>query len=261
LGQLTRFSQVWQHKFILAFLDGWHGLGGWTMRLIRFALAALLILFVAGSFFAQQPQQGQGRGQGRQGQVQPEQQVPVPPSDYTTYVSREDFFSVHVPCKFATRDITWLSEYENPLPGRVYSCNRGQESYSMTVINYTDVVKIHEAREHTDAATGGGAGAYARIDVYASVAYAATKLRQKAAKVTFDAWHYIDLIPGHQLQFTNADGTRTFAGIYLHAYRLYILEATAPATAPPPGLFQQSLSILNAEGERVRYRTIYNHPW
>lgn len=228
------------------------------MRLMRFALAALVILFVAGPSFPQQ--QGPGRGQGRQGQVQPEQQLPVPPSDYTTYVSKEDFFSVHVPCKFATRDITWMSEYENPLPGRVYSCNRGPETYTMTVINYTDIQKIHEERQHTDAATGGG-GAYWRIDVYASVDFAATKLRQKAAKVTFDAWHYIDLIPGHQLQFTNADGSRTFAGIYLHAYRLYILEATAPPTAPPPGLFQQSLSILNAEGERIRYRTIYNHPW
>jgi hypothetical protein len=153
-----------------------------------------------------------------------------------------------------------MSEYENPLPGRVYSCNRGQESYSMTVINYTDVQKIYESRQLTDAATQGG-GAYARIDVYASVDFAATKLRQKASKITFDAWHYIDLIPGHQLQFTNADGSRTFASIYLHEYRLYILEATAPPTAPPPGLFQQSLSILNAQGERIRYRTIYHHPW
>jgi hypothetical protein len=87
------------------------------------------------------------------------------------------------------------------------------------------------------------------------------KLRQEAAKVTFDAYHLIDRIPGHQLQYTNQDGTRTFAGIYLHEYRLYILKATAPPNAPPPGLFQQSLSVLNAAGNRIRYNDgTYRHP-
>jgi hypothetical protein len=233
------------------------------MRLTRFALAALVILVVAGQGLAQQApqgqQQGQGRGGGRGGQAEPP--IPVPPSSYKTYVNREDFFSVHVPCDFGpAQKITWISEYENPLPGNVYTCNRGQEKYTMTVINYTDVQKIMDARETTDAAQQGG-NAYARIDVYASIDFAAMKLRQKATKVNFDAWHYVDLIPGHQVQFTTADGMRNFASIYLHNYRLYILEAVAPPTAPPPGLFQQSLSILDAEGNRIRYRSIYQHPW
>ena len=183
----------------------------------------------------------------------------IPPSDYKTYTSTQDFFSIHVPCEFRVRDIEWISEYANKLPGHVYECSRGQENYSMTVINYTDVRKIHEAREHTDAALGGN---YWRTDLQGSVAYAAMKLRQEAAKVTFDAYHLIDLIPGHQLQYTNPDGTRTFAGIYLHEYRLYILKATVPPTSPPPGLFQQSLSVLNAEGNRIRYNNgTYRHPW
>lgn len=58
---------------------------------------------------------------------------------------------------------------------------------------------------------------------------------------------------GQQLQLTNTDQSRTFAGIYLHEARLYILDATVPPKAPPPGLFQQSLSFLDAKGERVRH--------
>jgi hypothetical protein len=43
----------------------------------------------------------------------------------------------------------------------------------------------------------------------------------------------------------------------LHENRLYILEATVPPKAPQPGLFQQSLSLLDDAGNRVRYQTIY----
>jgi hypothetical protein len=238
-------------------------LGRILMRLIRFAPAAMSLLLAAPcALFAQQPQQGQPQGQGQgRGQAQQQPQPPVPPSDYGTFVSREDFFSVHVPCKFETRDITWNTEYGSVVPGRVYSCNRGTENYSMTVINYTDIERIHKGRHDPNSADI--PDLYWRIDLSGSIAYAATRLRQKATKVTFDSFQLIDLIPGHQLQFTNPNGTRTFAGIYLHQYRLYILEATAPPTAAPPGLFQQSLSVLNAEGTRIRYPTSapYRHPW
>ena len=136
----------------------------------------------------------------------------------------------------------------------------------MTVINYTDVAKVFLQRERT-AAEGGGGGnsAYARIDVQASVAYAATKIRQEAyaanAKLGLDNWHYIDLVPGHQVQYMKPNGERVFTGIYLHEYRLYIMKATAPANLPPPGLFQQSLSVVRPDGGRIRYQSIYRHPW
>ena len=74
----------------------------------------------------------------------------------------------------------------------------------MSVINYTDILKIRAAQEHTAAAGGGGVDAYARIDAAASIDYACTRMRNEAAKVTYDAWHYINLIPGHELQYTLA---------------------------------------------------------
>ena len=176
--------------------------------------------------------------------------------EWSTYSNRLDRFEVNFPGQPKVEEIKWPSEYGAVFPGRVYSLEQNGGRYSVTVIDYTDAERIHAARtNHTEADS---LPIYWQVDVQASIAYAATKFRQRpGVKVTYDAFHYIDLVSGHQLQITNPDQSRTFAGIYLHESRLYILEATVPAKAPPPGLFQQSLGFLDAAGKKVRYPTIY----
>ncbi len=176
---------------------------------------------------------------------------------WTTHVSLEDRFSVNLPGVPEVRDITYPSEYGAIFPGRVHSYEDGTNRYSVTVVDYTDAERIHA--ERTNKTEADSLPIYWQIDVRASIAYAAWGFRQRDAEVTYDAWHYIDLIEGHQLQLTNADQSRTFAAIYLHESRLYIVEATVGPGAPPPGLFQQSLSLLDAEGNRVRYDSIYSN--
>ena len=176
--------------------------------------------------------------------------------EWSTYTNRVDRFEVNFPGQPKVEEITWPSEYGAVFPGRVYSVDQNGSKYSITVIDYTDAERIHAARtNHTEADS---LPIYWQVDVQASIAYAATKFRQRpGVKVTYDAFHYIDLVSGHQLQMTNPDQSRTFAGIYLHESRLYILEAKVPAKSPPPGLFQQSLGFLDAAGKKVRYPTIY----
>ena len=178
--------------------------------------------------------------------------------DWTEFSNQVDRFSVNVAGQPQVQEITWKSEYGMTLPGRVYSFARGPERYSITVIDYTEAEKRYMALEHPPSFQQ---AAYWQIDILASIQFAATKLfRQRpGAKVSYDAWHYIDLVEGHQLHLTNADGTRTIAGIYLHDNRLYILEATVPAKAPEPALFVQSLGFLDAQGNRVRYDEIYSN--
>ena len=86
-----------------------------------------------------------------------------------------------------------------------------------------------------------------------SVAHEAWKIRRRGGEVTFDAYAVADYIEGHELYITNADESRTFVGIFLHAKRLYILEATVSRGELPPLLFQQSLQILDEKGARIRY--------
>ena len=70
----------------------------------------------------------------------------------------------------------------------------------------------------------------------------------------------MDLVEGHQLQLTNnADKSRTFAGIYMHENKLYIIEGTVPAGYPEPGLFQQSLGWLDENGVGLRYQSVYSN--
>ena len=181
---------------------------------------------------------------------------PASAQEWADFTSKVDRFTVNLPGQPKVEEIKWQSEYDAVFPGRVYTLMQGGNSYSITVIDYTDSEAIHAARTNrTEAETG---GAYWQVDIVASIAYAATKFRQRpGVKVTYDAYHYIDLVSGHQLQLTTQDQSRTFVAIYLHENRLYILEATVPPKAPQPGLFQQSLSLLDEAGNRVRYQTIY----
>jgi hypothetical protein len=178
--------------------------------------------------------------------------------EWEEYVNREDRFTANVAGQPQVRTITWPSEYGMVFQGRVYAFQRGPERYSITVIDYTDAEKRYAEKNHPPSFRQ---ARYWQIDIMASIQYAATKLFRTRAgsQVTYDAWHYIDLVSGHQLHLTNSDATRTIAGIYLHENRLYILDATVPARSPEPALFVQSLGFLDAAGSRVRYDEIYSN--
>ena len=180
---------------------------------------------------------------------------PVVAQEWTEYMNSVDRFTVPAPGQPKVETITWDSEYGAKFPGRVYRWEQGRSRYSLTVVDYSDAERIHSELNHV--AYQGGPG-YWTIDIMASIDYAATRYRQKpGVTVTYDAWHYIERVTGHELQLTNPDGSRSYVGIYLHENRLYILDATAPRDEPPPIIFQQSFGFLDAEGKPVRYREFY----
>ncbi len=172
------------------------------------------------------------------------------------YVSMTDRFGMYVPGEPEVRDIAYPSEYGVVFPARLYLYEDGPSRYSVTVVDYTDSRQIHSERTNKTEADDGSL--YWAIDVLGSIAYAAWNIRKRGGEVTHDAWHYIQRVQGHQLQITNADQSRTYAGIYLHDTRLYILEATVPPGSPPPIIFQQSLSLLDEEGNTFNYEYIHS---
>jgi hypothetical protein len=153
--------------------------------------------------------------------------------DWIEYVDRVERFAVNFPAQPAVQDTTYRSASGDTLPARVYTVQQGLRRYSVTVVNYASVADI--------------------LIVRGSIAHAAWNVRKRGGEVTYDAFAQVDRIDGHQLQITNADRSRTFVAIHLHARRLYILEETAPPGSPPPGQFQQSLQILDEAGEAIRY--------
>ena len=198
------------------------------MRLTRLILA-VLVLCGSGPAFAQE--------------------------EWTEYINRMDRFTTVFPGQPTVQEITWPSEYGMVFPGRVYAVQQGPSRYSVTVIDYTDAEKKYSELKKPESFQQ---SIYWQIDIMASIQYAATKFRQReGVKVTYDAWHYIDLVEGHQLQLTNADQSRTFVAIYLHENRLYVLDATVAKGQPPPLIFQQSFAMLAADGNSVRYQGLY----
>lgn len=169
------------------------------------------------------------------------------------YVNQQDRFGVNFPADPVIESFEYTSEFDAVFPAKTYRAMRGSDLFSVTVVDFTDAQQIHAAMEKTEAASGSNVWIN---DQRASVARAAREFRQRGGEVTYDAWSHIDLVEGHQLQISNADGTRTYAGMYFNgdSRRLYVLEATISRRSPPAGQFQQSLRFLNEAGERVRYR-------
>ncbi|HEY3043166.1 MAG TPA: hypothetical protein VGJ39_04025 [Vicinamibacterales bacterium] len=184
---------------------------------------------------------------------------PVFAQGWVEYASRTDHFEVPAPGQPTVETITWASEYGGNFPGRVYRWAERRTRYSVTVVDYSESERIHSELNHIAYSGGPGpGGVYWLVDIVGSPAYAATKYRQKpGVRVTYDAFHYIEFVPGLELQLTNPDESRSYVGIYLHENRLYILDATGPRDEAPPIIFQQSFGFLDEAGNPVRYRPFY----
>jgi hypothetical protein len=169
---------------------------------------------------------------------------------WVQFTSELDRFQIQSLGELVMHETTFDSEYGAVMPSRVYSYEDGPNRYSVTVVDYTDAEQIHAERSKTEA----DYELYWEVDIRASITYAAANLRKRGGQVTYDAYHYIDRVEGQQLQITNDDQSRTYAAIYLHDSKLYIVEATVAPGSIPPGFFQQSMQWIDENGGRVRYR-------
>jgi hypothetical protein len=175
--------------------------------------------------------------------------------EWDQYKNLESRFTVSAPGQPTTETTKWKSEYDSLFPETIYRWKDGPNRYSVSVIDYSDSEAIYTANNHS---SDFGAAAYWQIDILGSIQYAATQYRMKpGVKVIFDAFHYVNLITGHELQLINPDQSRTFVALYLHENRLYIFDATVAKGQPAPLIFNQSMEFLDAEGKSVRYRTYY----
>jgi hypothetical protein len=193
--------------------------------------------------------------------------APLFAQEWMEFASREDRFSCNFPGSPAITKTTYRSEKGADLPARIYSVSQGQSRYSVTVVDYNSIEAIltEKAKSCPPGAEpclggpAGGAGHW-RSDLRGAIVFASWKLMQRDAKLTSFVWNFVDLVEGQQLQFTNnADKSRTFAGIYMHENKLYIIEGTVPAGYPEPALFQQSLGWLDENGIGLRYQTFYSN--
>ncbi len=184
--------------------------------------------------------------------------------EWEEFVSKEDGFKVDFPGKPTVTDMTWKSQMDYILPGKVYSVDKGKERYSMTVVDYRPIEQqgieraktCEEGNQQCRQNAGIMGPGYWKHDERSALMYATFKLIQKAKQVTSLAWEWQDMVEGNFVQLTNADDSRTFAYVAMHENKLYILEGTVPKGYPQPGLFQQSMGFVDANGNGLRYQGI-----
>jgi hypothetical protein len=204
------------------------------MRLIPLALVAL-ILFISVPSFAQ---------------------------EWIEYSNQTDFFSINLPGQPNVKDITYKTQYGITLPGRVYTAEDAPSRYSITVIDFTSAKEKHAERVKTCKAEGGDGdqcNERSAIELRGAPLFAAWNLMEKASKVTHLVYAQADLVEGQEVHLLNADGSRTYAAIYMHEDRLFILEGTVPGDYPPPLLFQQGMRFLDKDGKSIRYISTYTN--
>ena len=195
--------------------------------------------------------------------------MPASAQEWDEFVALQDGFRMNFPGKPRVTEGTWTSQMHYMLPMRVYSAEKGRERYSVTVVDYSSIEQQGVERGKTcppgnancraNAPPALGPG-YSHHDERGAIVYATFKLLQRDATLNNLSWDWQDLVEGHLVQLTNrADRSRTFAWVGMHQHKLYIVEGTVPEGAPEPGLFQQSLGWVDADGRGIRYQSVYSN--
>jgi len=198
--------------------------------------------------------------------------TPAFAQEWDEFVFVEDGFKVNFPGRPQIENTTWISQYRYTLPARIYRASRGSERYSVTVVDYRDIEKQGVERSKKcppgaetcigtqDGRQGGILGlGYWKMDVRGAMAFAMFKILQRDTKLTDLTVQFQDVVEGYSLQLTNPDGSRTFPYITMHENRLYIFEGTTPKGYPDPGLFQNSVGFVDAQGRGLRYLDYYSN--
>ncbi|MBM3820849.1 MAG: hypothetical protein FJW14_17785 [Acidimicrobiia bacterium] len=190
--------------------------------------------------------------------------------EWDLYTNLEDGFKINFPGQPRVTTGTYNSQMNYTLPMKVYSAQKGQERYSVTVVDYSDIQQMGverakscppgnaNCRPNAGAALGSG---YALHDARGAIVYATFQMLKRDARLDYMAWEWQDMVEGHLVQQTNADKSRTFAWIGMHNNKLFVIEGTVPAGYPEPGLFQQSLGWVDKDGNGIRYQTIYSNSY
>jgi hypothetical protein len=191
--------------------------------------------------------------------------APVFAQDWAPMTSTEDGFRANYPGRPTVEAITYTSEFNLKLPGRVYRASDPLGRYSTTVVDYRDVERMHGERAAACRAANGANQKDGdtcqndfNLEVVGAMDHAvAAYLKRDGVKVTHYGTYFVEVVSGRLLHLTNADKSRTNVAFHQHAGRLYIHEATVPADMPEPILFMESLAWVNNQGLAIRYRTPY----
>ena len=126
--------------------------------------------------------------------------------------------------------------------------------YSVTVVDWRNSEELYE----TFLAGCQDCDGAMPNDIRGATLHAAFGLVSRGGEVTYLGQMDTEEVQGVRIHLLNEDGSRTYGTTHWHECRLYIIEATAPLSAPPPHFFPVSIGFIDEEGRRVRYVERYS---
>lgn len=159
--------------------------------------------------------------------------------DWGEYVSSEERFGINFPGEPEIAEQTFETGSGLTFPAKVFRASDSAGSYSVTVVRFGDV--SDDVRENL-------------IDD------AADALRARNGDITYDEVAVYDGMDTQMIQITNTDGTKSYIAVLQPPEpsgldRLYIAEGRVAGNMPVPGHFQQSLFVVDPNGDRIRYQS------
>src|SRR4030095_4792596 len=144
---------------------------------------------------------------------------PAIAQDWARFVSPEDGFSANYPGQPKAETTTSTSQFQQPLPGKVYSAADALGRYSTTVVDYRNIEKLHADRQGKCQAAKGANQLDGdtcqndfRMDVAGATDYAVWDfIKQDGIKLTSYMFYFVELVSGRLLQMTHADQSRPSA--------------------------------------------------
>jgi hypothetical protein len=145
------------------------------------------------------------------------------------YINRESRFAIIFPAAPTAKDITYTTRSGASYPARQFTVDQNGNQHIMTVVNVS---------------TGPA------VDIQL-VNQAADALRARG-EVRFQAEEEYDPgLPGRQLNIFQSDGRQLRASVYMWEHRLFITEANGAPGALSLFQFEQSITLLDADGNEV----------
>ena len=142
------------------------------------------------------------------------------------YVNCQYRVAAHFPTEPKFRDITYRDGARSA-PARQFYVEQGRDLLSVTVVNFADGPdKDPQIIDNAVKALG----------------------QRGQTRFDYEVWYDEPNIRGRQLSMTLADGRPMRASVYMADHRLYITEAVADLNNFSAFLFEQSVSLIDANG-------------
>lgn len=142
------------------------------------------------------------------------------------YIDCQNRFAVIFPSPHMTRDITYRTHTGASIPAKQFYVERGADRFMVTSVHFMNGPQVDEA----------------------IVDHAANALRERGEVRFQAAANYDPGMPGRQLNIFQPNGRQLRASVYMAEGHLTITEAEAAQGDFNALQFEQSITLINAEG-------------